>query len=523
MYYETRGKGIRTAAGMFKAAALIAAVILALLLTGCGNKGDTTDGSGSGRSRSGGEEEVIRFKTPEERYRYVAETGFNKAAENFAGLYDNYMQALSLTDQRAAAELTLEMFAPATEMLESYTGMDFSWLKTLGLAMDMNLAEEGVAMELGLALNGRDLIGADFVVDYDQGMMYGRIPRLSNDYFQAEFDVQRALAESGYARLRQQQELISDMLPDGDTVAKILSRCAEAVLEQVEDVEEDTATLSAGGVSAKYTTLTVTLTEDLLRDMTEAICDVLKEDKDVEDIIANIETLTGEPIYDDFIDTLDELPDQINMDGEIEITLYVDDSNDIRGREVGFGDYLVRYAVPEDGGDVGFELAVEEDGEILCILSGEGRKSGDTLEGTYVLEIDGTELATITVEDFDTSRLDDGELIGKIVIAPTYDCYLLAGASSLTARTLEEFSFALDAGRNELSFEVYMDGEPFAALTERVERGGAERLPAISGAKDANSWANSLLSGDGLQNYLNYLRDSDIPDELLQQLLGAAF
>lgn len=520
MYCENRGRKTGTVLGMLKVAALVAAAILALLLTGCGDK---KENSGSGRGRSVGGEEVLTFKTPEEQYRYVEGAQINRAGENFAKGYDNYMQALSLTDQKVEGELTLELFAPATEMLESYTGMDFSWLKTLGVAADVNLAEEGVAMEAALTLNGRDLIGADFVVDYDEGMLYGRVPRLSRSYFEAEFDAEQALADSPYARLRQQQELIFNLLPDGDTIAKILSRCADAALEQVEEVDEDTDTLTAGGVSAEYTALTVVLTEDLLQDMTEAVCGVLKEDKDVEDIIVNIETMTGASIYDEFIEQLDRLPDRMRLSDEIEMTVYVDDGNEIRGRVIEMGDYTVRYAIPEDDGDVGFELVLENDGEPVCRLSGEGRKSGDTIEGAYILEADETELATITVEDLDTSRLEDGKLTGKFMIRPTYDCYILAGASSLAARTMEQFSFAVDAGRNEVSFAVYMEDEPFAALTERVERGGAERLPSISGAMDVNSWGRDLMSGNGLQEYLNYLKNSDIPEELLQQLLGAAF
>lgn len=525
MYHENHEREIRTGFGMFKAVAVIAAIILALLLTGCGNKTDSsgTDISRSGRNTENEEEEVLSLKTPEERYRYVAGAAFDKAGASFAAAYDNYMEGASLFDQKIDTEATLEIFDPASDMLESYTGIDFSWLKTLGVSADVNLAEDGVEVGMDMSLNGRDLIGMDVLMDYQQGEIYGRIPRLSDKYFQGEVDLQSD-SISTYYRLRQQQELMLAMLPEGETLAKIMSRCKEAALEQIEDVEEGSDTLIAGGVSAEYTTLTVTLTEELAQDIAEAVCDVLKEDKDVEDIIVNLEEISGgESYYDEFLDALEELPEQIRLADEIEITLYVNDSNQIRGRVVEVGDFTVRYAIPEDGDDVGFELAVENDGELLCRLYGDGQRKKNTIEGTYTLETEETELCTISVENFDTAQLEDGELIGKFTIQPTSDFYNVIGADSLTARTLEAFSLALDLERNEVAIEVYMDGEPFVALTERVERSRSERLPPVTGAEDISTWANSLLSDGSLQDYVDYLKGSDIPVELLQQLLGSAF
>ena len=520
MYSENDRRKSRTVSGALRIVAAVAALILALLLAGCGND---SNGSSSGKDRSD-REESVRFKTPEEQYRYVEGAVLEKMGAGLAGAFDDALQSSSLTDQKVDAEMTLELFEPAEQMLETYTGMDFSWLRTLGLKAGVNLTEDGAAAELSLSLNGRELIGADALVDIAQMTVYGRVPRLSKDYFQTELDAW-TLYNSGYPVMRQQQETMSALLPDGKTVSKLISRCVEAALEQVDDVEEGSETLTAGDVSAKYTTLTWTLTEDLLQDMAEAVCDVLKEDKDVKDIIEKIEEMQGLSFYDEFIEELEDLPDRIRMDEDIEITVYVDKNNAVRGRVIEVGDIVFRYAMPEDDGDFGFELAIEDarDGEIFCLLTGEGKERKNTIEGTFTFEMDETELFTLSVEDFDTEALGDGELIGTFTFKPTYDLYTRAGVYSLTARTLEEFSLALELGRNDMALTVYMGDEPFASLTERVERGRAERLPDISDAKDVTSWARSLMLSGALDEYVNYLKGSDIPEELLRQLLGAAF
>lgn len=522
MYSENDRRKSRTVSGVIGILAVIAALILALLLAGCGND---SKGSSSGKDKSDREEETVRFKTPEEQYRYVEGAELGKMGAGLAGAFDDALQSSSLTDQKVDTEITLELFEPAEQMLESYTGMDFSWLRTLGLRAGVNLTEDAAAAELSLSLNGRELIGADTLVDLTRMAVYGRVPRLSKDYFQTELDPW-ILYNSGYPMMRQQQETLSALLPDGKTVSKLISRCAEAALEQVDDVEEGSGKLTAGDVSAKYTTLTWTLTEDLLQDMVEAVCDVLKEDKDVEDIIGKIEEMQqGQSLYDEFLEQLDRLPDRVRLDEDIEITVYVDKDNAVRGRVIEVGDTVFRYAMPEDDGDFGFELAIEDarDGDVFCLLTGEGKERKNAIEGTFTFEMDETELFTLSVEDLDTEALGDGELIGTFTFKPTYDFYTKAGVYSLTARTLEEFSLALELGKNDMALTVYMDDEPFASLTERVEHGRAERLSDVSDAEDVTSWARSLMRSGALEDYMNYLKGSDIPEELLRQLLGAAF
>lgn len=523
MFCEKRGRAATNVFGVLKTLAVIAAVMIALLLTGCGNESNS---SKSGRDKED-EEETLRFKTPEEQYRYVEGAVFEKAGASLAGAFDNALESASLTGRKVGAEVTLELFEPAEQMLETYTGMDFSWLKTLGVSAGANLAEDGAAIEASVSLNKRELIGMEMLADLTRGTLYGRVPLLSEEYFQID--------QSGYnsalfyyhslLSAMEQTDELSAMLPDGKTVSKLLSRCAEAALEQIEDVDEGSETLTAGDVSAKYTTLTLTLTEDLLQDMAEAVCDVLTESKDVEEIIENLEEAYGVSFYDELLEELERLPDRIRMDDEIEITLYVDGSNEIRGRVIEFDDYILRCVMPEDKGDFGFELSVENTRyeELLFRLSGEGQQGKGTLDGTFTFEMDDTEWFTLSVEDLDTESLEDGELIGKLTFRPTYDFYTNIGVYSLTARTLEEFSYVLELGRNDAAFEVYMDDEPFLALTEHVENGRAERLPTVSGAKDISSWSRSLLTGGGLEDYLDYLKGSDIPTELLQQLLGVAF
>lgn len=523
MYCENCGRKTGNVSGLFKVLAVIAAILLALLLAGCGND---ANGSGSGRDKSDDDEkETLRFETPEEQYRYVEGAVFNRIGESFAAAYDNAKSYVALTDQRVGAEMTLELFKPVTDLLESNTGIDFSWLKTLGLTEDVNLTEDGASMDLSLSLNGRELIGAELIMDLAEQTMYGRVPLLSKDYFRAELD-DGGYYSSSYAMVGQLMEQLRAVLPEGKTVAKILSRCVEAALDQVDDIEEDTDKLTAGGVSAKYTTLTLTLTEDLLGDMIAAVCDELKDDKDVEDIILDLEEMLDMSIYDDFCDELDWLAKQdIRLSDEIEMTLYVDERNEVCGRVIEVGDYVLRYARPEDGKEFGFEISAENTryDEPIFLLSGDGERSGDTIEATAVFTMDETEMFTLRIEDLDTKRLSDGELIGTFTFMPTYDFYTFAGVYSLTARALEDCSLVLESGKNEVAVTLYNVDEPMLALALREEQGRSEPLPTVSGAKEIMTWTQSLLLNGALEDYVEYLMDSDIPEELLQLLLGGVF
>lgn len=481
----------------FRAALVLAAVMLALVLTGCGD----------------GKNGKNRFSSPEEYYRHVESAAAADSIEQFGEGYDEAMRGfLDTSGRKAETETVLELFKPAQDMLETYTGYDFSWMETLGVSASVNLAEEGAAMELALALNGRDLIGMEVLADFAEGMLYGRVPLLSEEYFQTG-------SVSYDAGAFDVLEEMSEALPDGETVAGLLSRCVEAALEYAGDVKQGSDTLSAGGVSAKYTTLAVTLGEDDLRDMAKDVCKILKKDKDIEEYFLYLEDQTGTGLYDDFLDTLDELPDRIELDDDVVMTLYVDEDDVIRGRVIEYDDYTLRYAMPEDGGKLGLELSLEDDGEILWIVSGDGERDGDTLEGSFTVELEDTELFTVMFERTDA---DGGTPYGTCTIRPTYEYYTLLGMYSLTARALEDFSYTLNVKKDKAVFDVHMDGEPFLALTVRSESGPAEALPAVSGAKDITSWSRSLVLGGGL-DYYNYLKESDLPPELLQRLFGAVF
>ena len=500
MYRENCGRKTGIVSGPLKAVAVIAAVILALALTGCGKKQE-------------------RFASPLEYYRHV-ETA---AVENVEERLDQAGDWDAATDRKVGTEMTLELFQPAQNMLKTYTGMDFSWLKTLGFAAGVDSAEDSAAVELGLSLNGRELIGAELIMDLAEETMYGRVPLLSEAYFKAGFD------ELGLYGLNQtlqmQREQMRAALPDGRALSELLSRCAEAALEHVSDVKQGSDTLSAGGVSAKYTTLTVTLGEDALRDMAKDVCGILKKDEDIEAYYRYLEDQVGMGIYDDFLDGLDELPDWIELDDDIVMTLYVDEDDSVCGRVIEYDDFIFRYVIPEDGKKFGFEVSLENtrDDESLFCMSGDGRRDGDTLEATYTFVLEETELFTLAIEDLDTERLDEGELIGTITLRPTYDFYIGCGVYSLTARALEDFSYALESEENATAFKVYMSGDPFLALTLRTESGPSGGLPNVSGATDLNSWSMSLVLSGGLQKYLKYLESSDLPPELLQQLTKAVF
>ena len=481
------------------AALALAAIMLMLVLTGCGKKD--------------------RFASPQEYYRHVETAAIANAVEQFGESYDDALRAFSdAVGGKVETEMTLELFKPAADMLKTYTGLDFSWLKSLGLTTDVNLAEDGVAVELALSLNGRELIGMEVLANAAEGALYGRVPLLSEEYFQTEFD------KAGYRNeaLEMLREM-SDALPDVQTLSDLMSRCAEAALEHVGDVKQGSDTLTAGGVSVKYTTLTVTLDEDALQDMAEDVCKILGKDGDLEDFFLGLEELYGEGLYDDFLDTLDELPDRIGLEDDIVMTLYVGEDDVVRGRVIEYDDYIFRHAVPEERGEFGFELSLEEDDEISWIVSGSGERDDETLSGKFVFEADETEMFTISVENLDVERQNNGLRSGKVTVMPTYEYYKYFGVYSLTARAMEDFSYTLNVGKDDAAFEVYMDGDPFLTLTVRGKSGPPEALPTVSGAKSIESWSRSLVLGGGLNDYLQYLTESDIPPELLNRLLGSLF
>jgi hypothetical protein len=467
------------------------------------------------------------FASPASYYQYVEAKSLGSTVSTAASLYDVVLRDnLQIDDRGVSLDATLTLEDSGKTLLTAYTGEDLSWFSSLGLSIDANSKGDLSSSAASLSLGSDQLISCNVITDLDAKALYLQVPELSQDY--AEISLEDYLEDAYYYYDSDSMDEVFDTLttlyersPDKATVEKLLNRYIKTVLDCLDDVEKDTDTLSAQGVSQKYTTLEVTIDADMLQDVMENVLEEMLEDEDLKEIILNFaelgeaEGIDPDDVYEEFTDALEELLDELDMLGyydmdDIVMTVWVDGSGEIRGRKIEYEDVDLYYAMPKDGKDFGLELSYS-DGYEDAALTGSGTISGGKLSGSFALTESATPLVFLKVEQWDTDKLQDGYLSGTFTISAT---------SALNNSILSSYYLTItaDTAKDSADYEISVstDSTRLCTLALSTKSGSASgRVKAPSDTVSLERWANSV----DLTGFLSSLRDTDLPSDLVDELI----
>ena len=223
------------------------------------------------------------------------------------------------------------------------------------------------------------------MLDMENEKVYVQIPELNEKYLAVDLEM---LVEEGtdmdMEEFMEMTGLATDIynkLPDKKKVESLLQKYVSLAISCIKDVEEEEDTLSAGDVSADYTVLVVTIDDGTLRDMAETVIEAMMDDKELKEVIIEAsaiqEEMDGEDVYDALMDELDEVledVDEIQMDEEYEMKIWVDSKGEIRGRSLEldskYDSFAVSYAIPRDGKKAGIEVEAEMEGVKVKLEAG---------------------------------------------------------------------------------------------------------------------------------------------------------
>lgn len=226
-------------------------------------------------------------------------------------------------------------------------------------------------MKCGLAMEKKNVISADLIVDMAEEAVYLAVPELSKTYIGV--DVSEIPDISYYmdtldnsTEYMDALKAILAKLPEEKQVKDLTAKYLEIALKSIDDVNmKKGKTLKAEGVSESCTLLEVTLDADTLQNVIENVAEQLEND--------------SEEVYEYFQDACSELADEaqyISFDEELVMSLYVDGKGVIRGRSFEFNDgwsnYTVEILNPHKGGKIGFKAAVTVDNQEFSI-AGSGK------------------------------------------------------------------------------------------------------------------------------------------------------
>ncbi len=499
--------------------------------------------------------------SPEEYYQYIEAKQVESMVDTYMNGYDTYLEMLNTEDRSGSIDFTVELGDELRDIIEM-AGVEIEWLESVNFGLDATLKDEVFRIGAIAGLNDVDILSGNMIMDFADENMYFQIPELNEKYVGGSFeDLDIEYDEDMFAVF----DMFTEYLPETKDVEALLSKYITLVVEQFEDVEEETVKLEVGDVSQKCTALEVTIDTETAQKIAEAVLSELAKDKDFEKMFTKVLGMADEvgypvdadELYDEFISEVEYLLediDELDMgETEIVMTVYVNGKGEVIGREIEVDDVKFRYAMPQSGSKFEMECYVEmpdtlgtvarparldddeyeEEYEVENIkfgIEGEGKKKGDKITGDFVVKFDSTACLNIRVEGYNVEKAKKGEMVGTFTftLPKSLKNALSEQAGSEMAMIASYLNYGLeidmdtDSEGGTVAIAIVDDDEFLVKLTMEMESGKGEKI-SIPSSKDVvdamdedelEEWAEDF----DLKGLIKKLEKAGVDDEYIEML-----
>lgn len=495
--------------------------------------------------------------SPEEYYQYIEAKQVESMVDTYMNGYDTYLEMLNTEDRSGSIDFTVELGDELRDIIEM-AGVEIEWLESVNFGLDATLKDEVFRIGAIAGLNDVDILSGNMIMDFADENMYFQIPELNEKYVGGSFeDLDIEYDEDMFAVF----DMFTEYLPETKDVEALLSKYITLVVEQFEDVEEETVKLEVGDVSQKCTALEVTIDTETAQKIAEAVLTEISGDKDLEELCKKVMGMAEEvgypadvdELYDEFISEVESMLeniDELDMgETEIVMTVYVNGKGEVIGREIEVDDVKFRYAMPQSGSKFEMECYVEmpdtfgsvayydsyydEDYEPEMIkfgIEGEGKKKGDKITGDFVVKFDSTAYLNIQVEGYNVEKAKKGEMVGTFTFTLPKSLMnaLSEQAGSEMAMIASYLNYGLeidmdtDSEGGTVAIAIVDDDEFLVKLTMEMESGKGEKI-SIPSSKDVvdamdedelEEWAEDF----DLKGLIKKLEKAGVDDEYIEML-----
>lgn len=313
-------------------------------------------------------------------------------------------------------------------------------LEQVELRIDTAIDNSDMQILLDAGINGEDIVGIQMVTDVENECIVLGIPGLTEETVQIsleEMELDPAMLAAIPEMMQISRNFVNE-LPSEQAVSQLLDRCIQAGVAEIDNVERENGTVSAGGVEQNVTVLTYKISEETFQNMILAIMKEAEGDETLMQILTAYETMTTDmnalvkssgledmdvsyPVVkaDEVMEQLSEAIDsyaeaEATDDTAMKIETYVNRKGQIIGRKlrVPEEDVSITYVRTIKGRNIGVLVEMDVDGEKL---TGEGSAiwKKNKLNGEITVEFDGEEMLIVKLQDVDatsgTLRIELGE------------------------------------------------------------------------------------------------------------------
>ena len=557
---------------------ILAIVMVAALLLGC-VACSTTD---SKKDDDGGKTNNENNKKPVDPSRYeglsdaeyfqtLTTDSMGSTVDALAAGIGAYADMLSIGstmgDFGAEAEIELMLGDMLIDLLEEQifggdTGMDFSFLSSIGLDMEIESNSELAQMQIALGLNDTEIIALAMLFNMESAWV--GVPDLSNSYLEMNFADLGIDLEAATATVPSWVTTIDQYMPSEETLATILNLYLALVVKEIDSVERTTETLTLDGLSQEATKLDVKIYEQDALDAVKAVLTAAKTDNDIKKIVEDFGDFYNDMMaemyaeydmqfeevdaYAEFTKLIDEalqgLPAEAETtDSYIGLILYVDDDHNIIGCSLDMGVIYTQKVPNVSTNGYAATSASDSDQESYIVFSyytvtegnnfktifevaeemkvtGSGTINNGKIDGTFAFTADGITGLTIELKNYETNNKDFAS--GTIIIKPTKD--LLNMMDGVDELPFDDIGLQLDVDitgdKYDITMKLIGDDAMIVGIGLKLAEKNPGNIKAPTNTVDINDQTALMnwVAGIDFDEIIDNLGDAGVPSELLSVL-----
>lgn len=479
------------------------------------------------------------FYSPEKYFAYIETNSAEKSAETLSSFYDIFLEGVKIDGTKRNAEVQLSLTEDGYKIIDALTIEDLDWLNNVKLSGSLSTKNNAMSGDFGLTLDKNKLVTGNIIMDFEDESIYMQFPELSDKYIATdEVDMD---GDEITDTLNAYGQLINSM-PDKSTVAKLYNKYYGIAMSKLTDVKKSKDTLKVEGVSQNCIKLEATMDDEYFYEVTKAVLEELLKDKDFKKVIQNMaKSLEAydvidydkDEVYEEFCDAIEDALDDIDEDDfyyyDMTYTIWVNSSGEVIGRCIEDEWSEVAWLMPRKGNNVGTEFysEIKYEGitEEYIGIVGTGKYSGNKLSGTYYMEYQDyyssgkEEMLEITVDKFDTSALQKGNILGNFKFALSEKYCKEYGLPRLAQNLYIALDTNIKANNLKYGITIGNDDEVYGtfSVSTEIESVNKINIPAdkkvifVEDEDDAEEWLSTVK----FDNLLKNLEKTNIPDDYL--------
>lgn len=432
-------------------------------------------------------------------YQEAEKAALSRFVEEFSKYWDTMVpeQKKAMAGSKGVLTLTLED-SGKTLLSAASGGMDFSWLNTLTMDMTATISEGKETANAAVLLNDAPLCNMNLYMDMADLTEYFQIPELSETWmkipllaslemseeemaqaFETEEEAQyyAEYMEEYAASLRKLYRILGDMttvLPDTATLAALLDRYGNILIDQTPEGTAIEEALSVEGISEDCTAYETIITEADFLNMVKNILTTAKEDQELKGLLDQWSEIGGEDLNAQLQAGADgllaDIPEEGGSDAAfLSSKIWTDADGKIAGREIGMSDGtetipIFTFKNPSADGNSALLIEFGADEEKVT-FTGTGQDTDGLLNGDHILAVNGVKMLAVQVENLEINP-EIPEYYNGTIHVSVLDTGTEEEPNPLAAFGLDiNLNSDPEAGINQIDLSVTNSGVPLVTLS----------------------------------------------------------